>query len=448
MTTPAIVESTAPVSTPAATPAVVDAPVQSGATPAAPAGTPAATPAAPATPALAPAGAPKKATTPLLSRQEAKAAAAELARARMAPVTPATPEVKVGETPAAVTTPALVVDTTTTPAPAVTTPAITPSVTQTVGGIKIPLDPNHPAIGGRKVTEITVSSPAEEQVVRAMLNGTYTRRQEVEALQKQIREFEAERSELQRKVIERETLASARSEWEATPHYQASLAKYYEIQKAHGDDAAAYFWRGAQADFQKGAQQRVEAKLSEVQAQDLDRAGRMWASAAKVNADTQLPEVVRTMPEYGQWVDQAIIAFNSELEHGHLPSVVDAESMHAAFIPFLQARLLAQPTVRTKLTEARTQREREAQAAAEAAAKAERDKKAIEDAAIARYLKEQADKRAANPPNPLANVAAASRANVSTTVGSEPEVTAPTTAYQAKRTAREVARQMAKQRFG
>jgi hypothetical protein len=311
---------------------------------------------------------------------------------------------------------------------------------------KIEIDPHHPALGGRKLDTITVESQREEEFVRSLLNGTYYRRQDVERSQSRLQQLEEENRTLRRQVIERETVETARNEWEGTPAYQAALEEYTRIKETVGEKAALNYWLGAQTDFQKAAKTKLTERITEDEAQEAQRIAQDWERTAYDRTADWLLPAVRDLPQFAQWFQDAARAFDAELALGLIAEAVDYESMHKAFVPYLQSRLMAKTTVREVLARLSQEQTNQTKAAADAAAKAVQDKKAIEDAAVARYLKEQAEKRAVAPPNPLAGVAATSRpvAPAATPEPTQP----PATGHEAKRIAREAGARIARQRFG
>lgn len=422
MTAPAVVTevpaATLPV-TPAASPAV---------TPAAP---PAVEPAAPlpAAPVV-----PAKLEGPH-SRREAKQALQESIRQRVAKaaetVAPVVaPEVRTSDVPPVAGT----------PAPAAIPPVVAP-VTAPVAPqlILIPIPEGHP-LREMGVTELVARNPQEERAQRANINS-YTRRQEVATLQAKVDEY-------QRKEAEQAARKTAEEQWRARPEYRTVMEKAQELRDSHGDEVADQFLRGFNADFDKMAQQEIEARVGEIDQQRIAEAGERWTNEARTRG-LALPESIRALPIFNQVFDAAVQSFNAELGLGHYPQLQPgmSEEMHQEFFRFLNARLRARPEV-VALVGAVS--EREARNAATAAARAAEEQRRIEKLkqdAVEEWKRQEAAKVAASPPHPLGNLAAVSRDRVP--VGSEAaEPAANVPMSQVRRDARAAAVQRAKQRFG
>jgi hypothetical protein len=74
-------------------------------------------------------------------------------------------------------------------------------------------------------------------------------------------------------------------------------------------------------------------------------AGERWRQEAWTQAQSLPPSLV-ALPHFRRWFDEAVVAFNAEIEDGHLvPDPATGEEMHREFKRFFGARLLKEPAV-------------------------------------------------------------------------------------------------------
>lgn len=432
-------------------PAVV---TETPAVPATPPVTPVATPAV--TPAVTPATAPQvvesvapvKVEGPLgpLSRREVRAALQENIRQRVAKAAETAapvvaPEVRTSSAPSVETKPAGASETPrVAPSPAETLappgPAAPPTAT-TPSLIVIPVPEGHP-LREMGVTELVARNAQEERAQRATINS-YTRRQEVAALQAKVNEYELGR-------VEQEARDAAMQKWMARPEYETNLTRYQEIKDAFGEPEAEAWWRGVNAEFDRVAQQEFDTRMGVVDQQRVEQAATAWKTEAWSNVST-LPAALRQLPVFSKVFEESVPSFDAELRLGHYPQVQTAEDMHREFGRFFQGRLVMQPEVKAAYA---ALNERETQGRTAAAAKAAEDQRQLErikQEAVEEWKRQEATKATATPPHPLGNLAAVSRDHMP--VGSEAaEPAANVPVNQLRRDARAAAVQRAKQRFG
>lgn len=253
----------------------------------------------------------------------------------------------------------------------------------------------HPATRGKAVT-IQVADEHQAQTLKALINGTYVRPREVEQLR-------AERDDYRQKLIRIESAQSATEKWMQSPEYQAAKARYTEIRDTIGQEAADEYWAGKQASFQKLADAEFTTKMEEVDATEKEQFAKQWSEEAYRNAAASIPQEFRALPDYNKWFEQALEAFDAELQQGHFPDL-DAAEGHRVFMQYFKSRLLREPAF-MKLFQQMEEANRTATttAAAKAAAdKAAEEKKKQE--IIDQYKKDLAAKRVAAPPHPMGNL--------------------------------------------
>ena len=432
---------------------------------------PAATPvAAPDTAVETPAPAPEvqRPTTPI-ARDEARRHAREAGtRAREAlqqpaeePKPAAVPErdpatgqflPKKTEEPAAAAAGTVVPDAS--PASARTTDA-SPEAPAAVRPIRIEIPAGHPLREmGRDA--ISVTDPADEQVIRAALNGTYERRQRVTAL-------EQENAELRDRMLRLEATQSATTKWQSTPEYEAIVDEYERIRDEVSPEAADAYWQGKQPDFQKLAAAEYQTRAEAAEQVEDDRAAEAWATDAWGRTQVVTPDV-RNLPEFPQWFAAAIESFNAEIAVGHFPELDPArepddykrlEKAHEAFAQLFRSRLVREPRVSQVMTELAAQRNRTAAAeaarlAAEMRQSAEAEKERLraqaEKDGVDRFKLDAATRRASAPPHPMGSVAAGARPGQASDGGPPADDTSDMTPHQLRRhfgaRAREAARQV------
>lgn len=312
--------------------------------------------------------------------------------------------------------------------------------------IRVELPQDHP-LRAQGIDAITASTPQEERAIRAMLNGTYTRRQEVESLR-------AEIARLREEQMRREASDTASQKWKQTPEYQQAVEQYQSILETVGQDAASRYWAGMEESFKQLADAEYIQRQQAYEAQQAEQAVAHWRQEAWANAG-RLPEQIRSLPEFSRYFDEAFALFDAGLARGLYADAQSPEQLHQEFARVFAAHLMLQPSVKAANAaiaeqERRRSAEAKARADAEAAAakRAEEERKRIADEAVEQYRRSLAEKRQATPPNPLAQVHNAVRTD-RTSISSEPEQPdlSNLTPQQMKRTLREQTREEARARF-
>jgi len=303
--------------------------------------------------------------------------------------------------------------------------------------IRIDIPDDHP-LRGMGHDHITAADPAQERVLRAAINS-YTRRKEVEDLERQV-------SEYQEREVRRESQDAALQKVRGTPEYKVAEERYNEIKESMGDEAASEYWRGQQVRLQEAADEEYRERMSKLQEQRNEEAGRRWAED-EWNRTSYFSTAVRTHPEFRTVFGKAVDAFNSEVSLGHyndlarLPAEQRAEAVHKAFTTFLQTRVLANPDLRAALKTPSPQQDPAAKAAEE-----QRTREAIRREERERLLKEMAEKRKDSPPHPLGNLASRDRVPVGAAEGDDTS-RQNLSAHELRRASRKGARDTARRYF-
>lgn len=304
-------------------------------------------------------------------------------------------------------------------------------------GIKVPL-------GDHTITEmgmesVNVVDKESEQVVRALLNGTYKRRKEVE-------EIQAELLETKKQLVRLESSESAMKKLKSTDTYRQAVEEYNRIKERVGDQEASEFWRLKQHDFKQAVDQEFEQEWGKVEQQQVDRAAEQWVNEAWTNA-SRLPQEVRALPEFPKTFDAAVVAFNAEVEAGVHDDLKTGQDAHRRFAEFFVQRLMGNPNMRQAYQRAARQKKQGKQ---EPTGQGESGltKEQIEQQAIERFKKEQAKKRDQNPPHPMGKVGSAGVGRETTgETDEDSDVSGASNPLTAKKRARSNARARARSRF-
>lgn len=402
----------------------------------APAGAPAPVtpPPAPVTPEpKAPETAPKEG--PALNRREARQQMLERAKEK-APVALAKPPVSA---PAAtpVADPAM-------PAEAAAVP-VAPAAIPEVQKFEVVLPADHPSARGKERT-VKFDNQADAEAMKSMLNATFIRAKELEAAQTKADAYEL--SQL-REETKRTTLAKYRE----TPAFKEAEERNRQIQQAEVDGtipkgSAARDWQITVAEFEKVVDAAVNEVVAKREDAKTDAAAESWIDEAYQRADGRIPDLVRALPGYRGWFEQAIKSFNSELGLGHI-QIPEASDGHEEFRQFLAGVLSRQGDVQ-KALQLIELRKTEATAAAKAAEDTRaRELKAATDKAVEDFKKSTAAQRTQAPPHPLGNLNAPRTAPPTGEPASQDGRPAPASGDQnLRREGREAARQRARERFG
>lgn len=357
---------------------------------AAPAGAPAPAPAAPVTPEPK---APETAAKPneALDRRGARQQMLERARTKVPEAKPAATPTPVAATPVA--DPAKSAE-----AAAPVAPAVIPEPQK----FEVVIPADHPAargkLGGLKYT---FDNQEQADAMKAMLNATYVRPKELEAAQAKADAYEL--SQL-REETKRTTLARYRE----TPAFKEAEERNRQIQQAEIDGAvpkgsAQRDWQVTLGEFEKVLDVAVQEVVAKREEGKTDAAAEAWIDEAYRKADGRIPDLVRALPGYRGWFEQAIKSFNSELGLGHI-QIPDASDGHEEFRQFLAGVLARQGDVQ-KALQLIEMRKTEGVAAQKAATEArERELKAAVTAGVEEFKKSTAAQRTQAPPHPLGNL--------------------------------------------
>lgn len=284
----------------------------------------------------------------------------------------------------------------------------------------IDIDPNHPVASTVK-GPLLVNDENTAKAVKALLNGTYVRRNQVSEANRRAEEAEE-------KFLKLQTRIDAEKEWRGSESYQQKVDKYNRMLalEDQGDldkGTALEYWNSVQPEVDKKANEKFAAKQTELRQAAAQRAEAEWTDESWVRAQKNIPQAVAALPGFKQYFDDAVGLFSIAFQRGqfrHLRAG-DAEGLHREFSTFLNKELVARPEVGTALRQAKqSQQDRERQSADNAAA-AERERARIAKQAVEDHMKKLAEGKRENPPNPIASLtpASAGRANTPSSNGDE-----------------------------
>lgn len=305
--------------------------------------------------------------------------------------------------------------------------------------ITIPIPEGHP-LREMGATEFVVQTPQQERAIRAALNG-YARRAETEELKAKLRERDL-------REAEHNARRTASEKWMGRPEYQAALLKYNEMKDAFGEQEAEFYWRGVNAEFERLAQEEIQGAVAAIEEREHSENAQRWKNEAWQNASL-LPQSVRNLPKFGEWFEEAVASFDSEVRLGHYPQVTNFEEAHKAFNAFFGSKLTTRPEVIALYRASTQQDEQRHTSAAAKAAEEQRQRERIAQEAVDKYKRDEAaNRRTQVPPHPLANLGAVNRdqrPQSGTPTAGEPA--AELTAADVRRQARAGAREDARRRF-
>lgn len=267
------------------------------------------------------------------------------------------------------------------------TPGEAPAAPQLV---TIPLPDDHP-VRLMGVEQLVAADPEQEQALRALVNGTYYRRQDVEVLQRQL-------EAMQLQQMQTEASREAEAEWMNTPEYKQAVEQYHEILDMQGEAAAQRFWKGMAQEFQNLAEAKYQERMGAYELAQSDAAANAWANQTFQRFSQAMPQPVARLPEFRQWFAEELELFNTRIEAGHI-APRSAEELNAHMWELLKSRIAREPKAQGVLRAMDTHA-RNAAAQREAALKAEQDKK-VAAQAVADFKKGAATTRTRIPPSPL-----------------------------------------------
>lgn len=308
--------------------------------------------------------------------------------------------------------------------------------------IRIELPEGHP-VREMGVAELTANDPQQEQVIKALVNGTYHRRAEVEELRDQL-------AEERRLRVQRESTEAAQEKWRQTPEYQQAVDTYQQILDMQGEEAAKQYWQGASLKLQELSKSEFSERWGEVEAQEQEAAARQWQNEAFQRAQSKLPAEVTRLPDFGNWFTEEVQLLNVKIEKGMIQNVNTAEDLHRELGQALARRLISEPAAVRILKERSAAKQDGERTAAQQVRETEQAAKQQKEKAVTEFQKKAAQKRVENPPNPLAGVQHRAAPEGASSVDTTPEGPdfSNMTPTQLKKHMREQSRQDAARRFG
>ncbi|MGE0451083.1 MAG: hypothetical protein AB7Q29_16035 [Vicinamibacterales bacterium] len=328
---------------------------------------------------------------------------------------------------------------------------------------RVEIDPKHP-VAGMGVPVITTGSEQEAQVVRALLNGAYTRRQENEALKAELAKEQSRARELQDQVITHESNREARKKFTSSPEYQDRVNTYQAILDEHGQARADEYWRGVETDYNKFLATEREQQTAAVRQKEEQAHAERWRTHELGHAKTAFGDKIAALPGFERWFVEEIELFNDRLEKGRFPHLdveprnqQEAEHLdkatRAEFRRQLGQRLRTEPTFaeayRARTADSSKQKADEAKARAMDQKELDRqlDQARREGAEAAK--REAAQARVDTPPSPIASLPTPDSRRTGVRTGPEPVDTngmsGGTLRKHAKREARELGRRRLQQ---
>lgn len=325
---------------------------------------------------------------------------------------------------------------------------------------KVEIDPKHP-VAGMGVPEITTGSEQEAQVVRALLNGVYTRREELRAAQTELRTLQAKNRELQDRIIEHDSNASARKKFTSTPEYRERVSTYNAILEEHGEAAAKDYWKGVETEYNKFLDGERQTQVAAARAEEEKAHEQRWRTQELDHARAVLGDAA-SIDGFDKWFTEEVDLFNARLEMGHFTHLdveprnqEEAERLDRAtrleFRRQLGARLQRHPefVAAASKRKADTSKAKADDAKARADAQKDRDRELEqarrEGAEAAR--REAAQARVDTPPSPIASLPAPDSRRTGVTTGAEPVDTSHMGAGTLRKHSRQQARDMGRRRL-
>lgn len=323
---------------------------------------------------------------------------------------------------------------------------------------RIPIDADHP-VAEMGLDHIEVADEQAEQVVRALLNGTYARRQDVEAAQQAARQAQNEAMELKKHVLRIQASQEAAQEWKSSPQYAEHRERYLRIKETVGEDEARAYWNSpdVQHELRELTDERFKEQWQQVEEQQLAQDSQRWVQDRYQHFQERMPEPIRNLPDYNQWFQNAVKAFDAELQAGVHPHIGegDVEALNDEFAKTLSAYIMRQPGAKEAFAQAqKRQQEREQgrQRTVEAQnqRKQQRELERAKKEGAEQVKREAADTRRKTPPHPMGALSDAQRGD-DAVIGAEAEEgvdTSSMTPHQLKKHLKKKSRQDARRYFG
>jgi len=275
--------------------------------------------------------------------------------------------------------------------------------------IEIKIGDDHP-VRKMGLESLTANSEHEERVIRALINGTYARRQDLAQAQSENATLREELRGEREQRIRREATDTVSQNWRSTPEYKAAYEQFQEIKESIGQEQADTFWRGVETNLRSLTDQEYKTRMEAVATEDQARQARAFGEAAWRQAN-ELPEHIRTLTGFQGWFNEELASFGTAMTMGRyaeLERIEDpverTEKLQDAFRKFLGSRLIREPEVTAAYQKIKAEEARQNKDASATAEAAERERKAIADKAVDQFKKSIADNRAETPPHPLGNL--------------------------------------------
>lgn len=305
---------------------------------------------------------------------------------------------------------------------------------------RVEVDADHPVTGMGEAV-IDTASEGQARVVRALLNGTYNRRQEVANL-------EGELAKAEETIARMESATAAQSKWQGTPEYQKAVEEFHNIKESVGDDAASRYWKGQMATLEEMESAEYKTRMASAMVARNKRSGDAWKAQAFQNTQV-LPQHIRELPQFKGYFTSALESFDAELKLGHHPDVKNTEQMHTAFRTFFGQRLARQPDVIALMRATAAGKHKAAAAKVVDAETAKKATEAAAAAAVQEFKEEVATKRIDTPPNPLGAIGPGNAPGPEVAPAAPtPEADVPQSAHDIKRANKLAARGDAARHFG
>jgi hypothetical protein len=333
-------------------------------------------------------------------------------------------------------------------------PATAETPVEAPKALRVEIPQDHP-VREMGTAEITVTDEQQARAVRALVNGTYHRRQDITNRDQRIAAQDKRIAELEEQTARFEAGQVAQQKWEKSPDYQKAAAEYQRIRELEEGGqlepgAASRYWKGIQQDLARLEGEEFRTRMDSRAAERNKAHFAEWRDATWARVQDTTPEPIKSLPEFPTLFQNAILEFNEAVRLGTVQGLVvgDIEGIYKAFRTFFNARVISHPRVMQVYQQMKTKEAQETTSAREAEERARKEREAIEKAAVEKHMQGLAAKRGqVPPPNPLGRLGAASRPHVPT---DDPNGQAPAagTPHDIKRQAKAGSREDAARRFG
>lgn len=320
--------------------------------------------------------------------------------------------------------------------------------------VEVELEEDHP-LRAQGIEKLRVH-PDDERHVRALNNGTYTRRKENEELRAQLEELKQRDREAKREKIRQEAAREVQEKVRETPEYKAAVQEYTRIKKEVGDKAAKRYWQSVQAELKSAVDKRADERWGEVEEQEAKEAAQRFQGSAWQRTEA-IPAEIRQLPKFRSWFEENMEALDREIGQGLHPELTDQnlsereaeELVHQKFAAMFRKRLSRQPEVQPILRQLAEKRAGQGKGESNSGSPdaPKKTEEQIRKEAIEEYKKQVAEGRAENPPHPMGRVGSGMNRDESE---SKPEGEGDdehVNPVRARRNHRQAAREAARRRF-